>query len=37
MFRENNPKDDQQVPAEGPDEEIHGLGATKARLVDKKL
>jgi hypothetical protein len=25
MFRENIPKDDQRVPAEGPDEEAHGL------------
>jgi hypothetical protein len=37
MFRENIPKDDQRVPAEGLDEEAHGLGDTKARLVDKKL
>jgi hypothetical protein len=30
MFRENIPKDDQRVPAEGSNKEIHGLGATKA-------
>jgi hypothetical protein len=30
MFRENIPKDDQRVPAEGPDEEAHGLWATEA-------
>ncbi len=33
MFRENIPKDDQRVPAEGPNKEIHGLGATEAQLV----
>ncbi len=33
MFRENILKDDQWVPAEGPDKEIHGLGATEAQLV----
>jgi hypothetical protein len=32
-FRENIPKDDQQVIAEGPDEEPHGLRAPKARLL----
>jgi hypothetical protein len=37
MFRENVPKDDQRVPAEGPDEEPHGLGAAEARLVNPKL
>ncbi len=39
MFRENIPKDDQRVPAEGshkeihaegPDKEAHGLGAAEA-------
>jgi hypothetical protein len=34
MFRENIPKDDQRLPAEGPDDEAHGLRATEARLVD---
>ncbi len=34
MFRENIPKDDQRVPAEGPDKEAHRLGATEAQLVD---
>jgi hypothetical protein len=29
MFRENIPKDDQRVPAEGPDEEAQGLEDTK--------
>jgi hypothetical protein len=37
MFSENIPKDDQRVPAEGPDEEAHGLGAPEARLVEPKL
>jgi hypothetical protein len=37
MFRKNSPKDDQRVPAEGPDEETHRLGATEARLEDPKL
>ncbi len=35
MFRENIPKDDQRVPAEGPDEEAHGLGAAEARLLQE--
>jgi hypothetical protein len=33
MFRENIPKDDQRVPAEGPDEEAHGLAAAEACLL----
>ncbi len=37
MFRENIPKDDQRVPAEGPDEEANRLGAAEAQLVDQKL
>jgi hypothetical protein len=37
MFRENIPKDDKRVPAEGPDEEAHSLGAAEARIVDPKL
>jgi hypothetical protein len=37
IFRENIPKDDQRVPAEGPDQEAHGLQATEALLVDPKL
>ncbi len=32
-FRENIPKDDQWVPAEGPDEEAHSLRAAEARLL----
>jgi hypothetical protein len=35
IFRENIPKDDQRVPAEGPDEEAHGLGAAEARLLQE--
>jgi hypothetical protein len=35
MFRKNIPKDDQRVPAEGPDEEAHGLGATEACLLQE--
>jgi hypothetical protein len=37
MFRENIPKDDQPVPAEGPDEEAHGLGAVEAPLVNLEI
>jgi hypothetical protein len=33
MFRENIPKDDQQVPAEGPVQETQGLGAAEACLL----
>jgi hypothetical protein len=33
LFRENIPKDDQRVIAEGHDEEPHGLRAPKARLL----
>ncbi len=33
MFRDNIPKDDQGLPAEGSHKEIHGLGATEAHLV----
>jgi hypothetical protein len=35
MFRENIPKDDQRVSAEGPDEEADGLGAAEARLLQE--
>ncbi len=37
MFRENIPKDDQPVPAEGSHKEIHGLGAIEAQLVHQNL
>jgi hypothetical protein len=35
MYRENIPKDDQRVPAEGPDEEADGLRAAEARLLQE--
>jgi hypothetical protein len=37
MFRENISKNDQRVPAEGPYEEAHCLGAAEAQLVEPKL
>jgi hypothetical protein len=33
IFRENIPKDDQRVPAEGPDEEADGRRAAEACLL----